>query len=165
MAEANNTEPNKLALDSRLWIQRDNQTTDKLQDWASGTGDRLKAASISTLALGSVAFVMVICLILHEDDWVARIVAKFPKKDNEAEEEPLQVDTEDRGHQDKEKKEEQEEENKEDKEDQEDNEDKGDIVDIEDKADIEGKADKEDKKDKNNKEDKEEKGKKDQENK
>ena len=61
-------------------MQRDNQTTEKLQDWASGTGDRLKTASISTLSLGSVAFVMVICLILHEDDWVARIVAKFPKK-------------------------------------------------------------------------------------
>ena len=162
MADANTTEPNKSYLDSRSWMQGINQTTDKLQDWASGTGDRLKTASISTLSLGSVAFVMVICLILHEDDWVARIVAKFPKKDNEAKEHPLQVDPEDRGHQDKETKEEEEEKNKEDKENQEDNEDKGDIVDIEDKADLEGKADKEDKKDKNNKE---EKGKEDQESK
>ena len=79
MAEMNNTEPNKLALDSQSWMQKLNPTT--LQAWTSGTGDRLKIASISTLALGSVAFVMVICLILHEDDWVARIVAQFPKED------------------------------------------------------------------------------------
>ena len=80
MAEANNTEPNKLYLDSRSWMQRINQTTDKLQDWAYGTGERLKIASISTLALGSVGIVMLISLIMHEDDWVAKIVAKFPKK-------------------------------------------------------------------------------------
>ena len=80
MAEANNTEPNKLYLDSRSWMQRINQTTDKLQDWAYGTGERLKIASFSTLALGSVGIVMLISLIMHEDDWVAKIVAKFPKK-------------------------------------------------------------------------------------
>lgn len=84
MAEANNTEPNKLYLDSRSWMQSINQTTDKLQDWTYGTGERLKIASISTLALGSVALVMLISLIMHEDDWVANIVAKFPKKENEA---------------------------------------------------------------------------------
>ena len=80
MAEANNTEPNKLYLDSRPWMQSINQTTDKLQDWAYGTGERLKIASFSTLALGSVGIVMLISLIMHEDDWVAKIVAKFPKK-------------------------------------------------------------------------------------
>ena len=61
-------------------MQSINQTTDKLQDWAYGTGERLKIASISTLALGSVALVMLFSLIMHEDDWVAKIVAKFPKK-------------------------------------------------------------------------------------
>ena len=80
MAEANNTEPNKFYLDSRSWMQSINQTTDKLQDWAYGTGERLKIASFSTLALGSVGIVMLISLIMHEDDWVAKIVAKFPKK-------------------------------------------------------------------------------------
>ena len=80
MAEANNTEPNKFYLDSRSWMQSINQTTDKLQDWAYGTGERLKIASISTLALGSVGIVMLISLIMHEDGWVAKIVAMFPKK-------------------------------------------------------------------------------------
>merc|ERR1719270_3096812 len=84
MAEVNNTEPNKLYLDSRSWMQCINQTTDKLQDWTYWTGERLKIASISTLALGSVALVMLISLIMHEDEWVANIVAKFPKKENEA---------------------------------------------------------------------------------
>ena len=54
--------------------------------WASETGERLQTASISFLLIGSVAFVLVICLVLFEDKWVAKIVSKFPKhstpKDN-----------------------------------------------------------------------------------
>ena len=46
--------------------------------WASETGDRLQTASISFLLVGSVAFVLVICLILFEDQWVAKIVSQFP---------------------------------------------------------------------------------------
>ena len=45
--------------------------------WASETGDRLQTASISFLLVGSVAFVLVICLILFEDQWVAKIVSQF----------------------------------------------------------------------------------------
>ena len=47
--------------------------------WASETGDRLRIASISFLLVGSVAFVLVICLVLFEDKWVGKIVSKFPK--------------------------------------------------------------------------------------
>ena len=47
--------------------------------WASKTGDRLQIASISLLLVGSLAFVSVICLLLFEDKWVAKIVSKFPK--------------------------------------------------------------------------------------
>ena len=57
--------------------------------WASKTGDRLKVASISFLAIGSIAFVLVICLILFEDNWVAKIVSKFPnhsKQEDDADE-------------------------------------------------------------------------------
>ena len=49
------------------------------QEWASETGDRLQIASISLLLVGSLAFVLVICLLLFEDKWVGKIVSKFPK--------------------------------------------------------------------------------------
>ena len=47
-------------------------------EWATKTGDRLQIASISFLVVGFITFVMVICLILFEDKWVAKIVSKFP---------------------------------------------------------------------------------------
>ena len=61
--------------------------------WASKTGDRLQIASISLLLVGSLAFVSVICMLLFEDKWVAKIVSKFPKhsspEDNLNEEPPV----------------------------------------------------------------------------
>ena len=152
MAEANNSEPNKLYLDSRPWMQSINQTADKLQDWAYGTGERLKIVSISTLALGSVALVMLISLIMHEDDWVANIVAKVPKKENEAVDKEKKKKKENR--EDRENKEDKE--HQEEKGDKEEEEDKGEIVDRENKEDKEVKEEKEEKENKEEKEDKEE---------
>ena len=93
MAEANNTEPNKFYLDSRSWMQSINQTTDKLQDWAYGTGERLKIASFSTLALGSVGIVMLIrlggknCRQVSEKENEAVDKDKEEKKENKEDKE------------------------------------------------------------------------------
>ena len=51
-------------------------------NWTTETGDRLQIASVSFLLIGSIAFVLVICLILFEDGWVAKIVSKFPKEED-----------------------------------------------------------------------------------
>ena len=42
-------------------------------------GNRVLVASICFLVIGFLAFVLVICMILFEDEWVEKIVAKFPK--------------------------------------------------------------------------------------
>ena len=47
-------------------------------EWAAGIGKRLRIASISFLVIGSVAFVLVICMIFFEDKWVTEVVLKFP---------------------------------------------------------------------------------------
>ena len=47
--------------------------------WASETGERVQAASICLLIIGPIAFVLVICVTLFEDEWVAKIVSRFPK--------------------------------------------------------------------------------------
>ena len=60
------------------WTSAESNNT-KYLEWASKTGDRLQTWSISLLLVGSVAFVSVICLLLFEDKWVGKIVAKFPK--------------------------------------------------------------------------------------
>jgi len=49
------------------------------KEWASKTGVRLQTASISLLLIESVTFVLVICLLLFEDKWVAKIISKFPE--------------------------------------------------------------------------------------
>ena len=67
----------KASTHNPLDINRTEQDLDK--EWASETGDRLQTASISLLLVGSVSFVLVICLVLFEDKWVAKIVSKFPK--------------------------------------------------------------------------------------
>ena len=51
--------------------------------WTSDEADRLQLASISFLLIGLVAFVLAVCLILFEDKWVAKIVAKFPNHPKE----------------------------------------------------------------------------------
>ena len=52
-------------------------------EWTSKTGDRLQLQSIFFLVIGLIAFVLAICLILFEDTWVAKIVAKFPNQPKE----------------------------------------------------------------------------------
>ena len=47
-------------------------------EYESETGKRLWNASICFLVIGSIAFVLVICMILFEDEWVAKIVETFP---------------------------------------------------------------------------------------
>ena len=61
------------------WTSTEWNNTGSYHTWASKTGDRLQIASISLLLVGSLAFVSVTCLLLFEDKWVAKIVAKFPK--------------------------------------------------------------------------------------
>ena len=48
-------------------------------EYESETGNRVLVASICFLVIGFLAFVLVICMILFEDKWVEKIVAKFPK--------------------------------------------------------------------------------------
>ena len=52
-------------------------------EWVAGIGKRLRIASISFLVIGSVAFVLVICMILFEDKWVTEVVLKFPNRPKE----------------------------------------------------------------------------------
>lgn len=61
------------------WTSAESNNTGSYNTWASKTGDRLQIASISLLLVGSLAFVSVICLLLFEDKWVAKIVSRFPK--------------------------------------------------------------------------------------
>ena len=60
------------------WIQEWYNTTNNaaFKMWTSKTGDRIQLASISSLLIGPVTFVLSICLILFEERWVAKIVAK-----------------------------------------------------------------------------------------
>ena len=62
------------------WIHKWNNTANStvLNKWTSETGDRLQLASISFLVISLIAFVLAICLILFEDEWVAKIISKFP---------------------------------------------------------------------------------------
>ena len=48
---------------------------------------RLWIASISSLVNGGIVFVLGICLILFEDQWVAGIVSTFPNLSKEEEDE------------------------------------------------------------------------------
>ena len=50
------------------------------KEYESETGNRLRIASICFLLIGALAFLSVICMILFEDEWVEKIVTKFPKK-------------------------------------------------------------------------------------
>ena len=75
-----NPEP---TISTNYWvIERNN--TDYTQ-WASKTSDRLQLASISFLTIGFIAFVLAICLILFEDQWVSKIVFRFPKQPKQEE--------------------------------------------------------------------------------
>ena len=67
------------------WIQEWYNTANNtaFEKWTSETGDRIQLASISFLLIGLVAFVLAVCLILFEDKWVAKIVAKFPNQPKE----------------------------------------------------------------------------------
>ena len=47
-------------------------------EYESETGNHLWIASICFLVIGALAFVSVICMILFEDEWVEKIVTKFP---------------------------------------------------------------------------------------
>ena len=42
--------------------------------WVARIGERLQIASISFLVIGSVAFALVICIILFEDKWVTELL-------------------------------------------------------------------------------------------
>ena len=44
---------------------------------------RLQIASMSFLVPGAFAFILTICLVLFEDQWVTGIVSKFPKNSND----------------------------------------------------------------------------------
>ena len=67
-------------------------------EYESETGNRVWTASICFLVIGSLAFVWVICMILFEDEWVAKIVAKFPNHSkaeaNGANKEPPAIEVE-----------------------------------------------------------------------
>ena len=65
------------------WVITSN-TTAKIK-WAADTADRLQVASISFLTIGFIAFVLAICLILFEDQWVSKIVSKFPRHSKQEE--------------------------------------------------------------------------------
>ena len=70
-------------ISTNYWvIERNN--TDYTQ-WVSKTSDRLQVASISFLTIGFIAFVLAICLILFEDQWVSKIVFRFPKQPKQEE--------------------------------------------------------------------------------
>ena len=64
------------------------------KNWASDTGDRLQMTSISFLIIGSIAFILAICLILFEDRWVEKIVSRFPNQLKEEDEEPPATEVE-----------------------------------------------------------------------
>ena len=68
-------------------------------NWVARIGERLQSASISFLVIGFVAFVLVICMILFEDKWVAEVVSKFPHRpkedDNEDPEKGRETNVED----------------------------------------------------------------------
>ena len=66
-----NPEP---TISENYWVIESNSTA----EWTQDTGDRLQAASLYFLTIGSVAFILAICLILNEDRWVAKIVSNFP---------------------------------------------------------------------------------------
>ena len=79
------------------WIQEWYNTANNtaFKEWTSETGDRIQLASISFLLVGLVAFVLAICLIVFEERWVAKIVAKFPnhtKEESNVEEGPVEID-------------------------------------------------------------------------
>ena len=67
------------------WIQEWYNTANNtaFKEWTSETGDRIQLASISFLLVGLVAFVLAVCLIVFEERWVAKIVAKFPNHTKE----------------------------------------------------------------------------------
>ena len=43
-------------------------------EYESETGKRLQIASIGFIVIGSLSFVLAICMILFEEEWVAEIV-------------------------------------------------------------------------------------------
>jgi len=60
-------------------------TNDKeYMEWASKTGERVQVASVILLMIAPIYLVLVICITLLEDQWVAKIVSKFPKHSREA---------------------------------------------------------------------------------
>ena len=65
-------------LPTTRWMTTDANNTGYTR-WASETGDRLQIASVSFLVIGSIAILLVTCLILFEERWVGNIVPKFPK--------------------------------------------------------------------------------------
>ena len=65
------------------WTTESHNT--EYNEYESETGKRLWIASICFLVIGSLAFVLAICMILFEDQWVAKIVAKFPIHSKEEE--------------------------------------------------------------------------------
>ena len=66
-----NPEP---TISENYWVIESNSTA----EWTQDTGDRLQAASLYFLTIGSAAFILAICLILNEDRWVTKIVSNFP---------------------------------------------------------------------------------------
>ena len=83
-------------MDSRpttMWTGR-NETNSDYAEYESELGSRLQFFSISFLTTGSVAFVLVICMILFEDQLVARIVSKFPKNSKDQNSKQEQATTE-----------------------------------------------------------------------
>ena len=52
-------------------------------EWVAKLSARVQMASIVLLIVGTVAFLLTMCLILFEDRWVASIVSTFPESPNE----------------------------------------------------------------------------------
>ena len=67
------------------WTSESNNTESEYKQWETELAGRLWIASISSLVNGGVVFVLGICLILFEDQWVAGIVSTFPNLSKEEE--------------------------------------------------------------------------------
>ena len=83
-------------MDSRpttMWTGR-NETNSDYAEYETELGSRLHFLSISFLTTGSVAFVLVICMIFFEDQLVAKIVSKFPKSSKDQNSNQEQTTTE-----------------------------------------------------------------------
>ena len=64
------------------WTEESKNST-AFEDWVSETSGRLRFVASLSLITGVLAFVMAIGILLFEDNFVARIVSKFPNNSEE----------------------------------------------------------------------------------